>query len=128
MSSVVLLTRDDVISDPSLMSIWVDQNLSKNNMLRIEGCALAIKEFGNDNPFSNKSIYRLDCMQRYKDSRKQSQARKGAMSHVLEEPTKKQLLSKISKLPKSKLKSIVDESANSSEMFSESLVSLSREF
>lgn len=126
MSSVVFLTRDDVISDPSLMSLWVDQNLSKNNMLRIEGCALAIREFGNDNPFSNKSIYRLDCMQRYKDSRKQKQARKGAMSHT--EPTKKQLLSRISKLPKSKLKIIADESANSSEMFSESLVSLSREF
>lgn len=128
MSSVVLLSREDIVKDPELMSVWVEQNLSKNNLAVMEGCAFAIKEFGNNRPFSNIFIYRLECMEKYKDKRKQLPGKIGGMSHTTTAITKKQLLSKLSKLPKSKLKSIVNESENSSVMFSESMDVLSREY
>lgn len=130
MSSVVLLSRDDVINDPTLMGLWVEQNLKKMRLAKIEGCAMAINEFGNYKPFSNYQIYHLECMKPYKDKRKQMAGKIGAniSNHVEQEPTKKQLLSKLSKLPKSKLKTIVNESANSSVMFDESMFALTKEY
>ena len=122
------LVRDDVIKNPKLMGVWVEQNLRKNNLVRIEGCSLAIKEFGNNNPFSNGTIYNLECMQIYKDRRKQENGRSGAISHWKKEPTKEQLLKKIAKISKSELKQIVDESENSGRIFTETLHVLSKRY
>ena len=122
------LVRDDVCNDIKLMGMWVEQNLKKNNKVRIEGCSLAIKEFGNNNPFSNGTIYNLECMQIYKDRRKQENGRSGAINHWKKEPTKEQLLKKLAKNSKSKLKQIVDESEDSGRIFTETMHVLSKEY
>ena len=110
------------------MGMWVEQNLKKNNKVRIEGCSLAIKEFGNNNPFSNGTIYNLECMQIYKDRRKQENGRSGAINHWKKEPTKEQLLKKLAKNSKSKLKQFVDESEDSVRPFTETMHVLSKEY
>ena len=122
------LVRDDVIKNPELMGMWVEQNLKKNNLVRIEGCSLAIKEFGNNNPFSDYKIYSLECMQIYKDRRKQESGRVGGINHWKKEPTKEQLLKKLAKNSKSKLKQIIDESEDSGRIFTESMHVLSKRY
>ena len=122
------LVRDDVIKNPELMGMWVEQNLKKNNLVRIEGCSLAIKEFGNNNPFSNAVIYKLECIQIYKDRRKQENGRIGGINHWNKELTKQQLLKKLAKNSKSKLKQFVDESEDSGRIFTETMHVLSKEY
>lgn len=120
--------KRDVIKNPDLMGIWIEQNLSKNNLLLIEGCGLAIKTFGNHKPFSNSKIYHLKCMQKFKDVRKQESGRLGAKHHWEKEPSKKDILKKLAVKSKSELKELLDETENSSMIFTETLSALSKRY
>ena len=124
----VTVEKRDVIKNPDLMGIWILQNLSKNNLLRIEGCGLAIKTFGNNKPFSNSKIYNLKCMQEFRDTRKQKSGRLGAKHHWEKEPSKKDILKKLAIKSKSELKGFLDESENSSMVFTETLSTLLKEY
>ena len=124
----VTVDKRDVIKNPNLMGIWVQQNLSKNNLSHIEGCSLAIKTFGNNKPFSNSTIYRLGCMQKFKDKRKQESGKLGAKHHWEKEPSKKDILKRLAVKSKSELKELLDESENSSMVFTETVSALLKEY
>lgn len=124
----VSVTRQDVMNNPDLIGVWIRQNLKKQNKLKFEGCAMAVEEFGNDNPWSDAKVRGLASLQGFKDIRRQESGRKGAEKRWSKEESKESLIKKLSKIPKSKLKELINESESSSQVLSETFGSLLKEF
>ena len=61
-----------------LMGIWVSQQVRMKRVATIDGCALAVKEFGNGHPFSRCFIMRLKCIEKFKNPAKKNHMEKQA--------------------------------------------------
>lgn len=66
------ITRDDVLADPhNMMARWVEQELRLRKLPLIQGCALAVKEFGGNHPCSDNMIRKMKSMEKFKYVTKQ---------------------------------------------------------
>ena len=119
----VLLTRQDILQDPELMGQWIQQQIDSHKTLKSNGCAYAIEHFGNGNPFSNATIYRIKSVQKYKNPVFSEIAAK----HKRPE-NKKTIIRKLEKLPTKVLKNIDEAFEDSNHPFHEMMVTMLRSY
>ena len=124
----VTVRKEDVINNHDLMGVFIENYLKKNNLPMMTGCAEAVRIFNGVRGLSTGQIHRLECMEKFKDKRKQFSGKLSAHSHWNKEPTKKEILNRLAKKPKSQLKQLLDASADSSLMFNETFVSLTKRY
>ena len=124
----VTVSKEDVIKNHDLMGIFIENHLKKNNLPTMTGCAEAVKIFDGYKGLSCSKIHELECMERFKDTRKQFSGKLGAKNHWEKESSKQEILNKLAKKPKSQLKQLLDASADSSLMFNETFNSLAKRY
>lgn len=119
----VLLTRQDILQNPELLGDWIQQSIDAHLVLKSNGCAFAIEHFGNGNPFSNRTIYRLKSVQKYKNP-----VYREIGSLAKHKENKKTYIRKLSKLPTKALKNIDQAFEDSNHPFHEVMVSMLRSY
>ena len=124
----VSVSKEDVIKNHKLMGIFIENHLKKNNLPKMTGCAEAVKIFDGCRGLSSTQIHNLECMEKFKDTRKQFAGKLASKSHWNKEPSKQEILNKLAKKPKSQLKQLLEASADSSLMLSETFSSLAKRY
>ena len=122
------VSKEDVINNHELLGIFIENHLKKNNLPIMVGCAEAVRIFEGCRGLSSSRIHTLECMVKFKDTRKQFSGKLASSAHWSKEPTKQEILNRLAKKPKSQLKQFLDASADSSLMLNETFDSLTKRY
>lgn len=126
------MTRLDVINDivknghdSTLIVVWIKSELERKKLPKSEGCSLAVQEFGNGNPFSSTTIYRIKSIKEFKNHIYQEN-----ISHRVysSDESKRMIVKKLSKQSKEFLLAVNEIAENPSEPMYQVLHSMARRF
>jgi len=126
--SQVTVSKEDVINNHELLGVFIENHLKKNNLPMMVGCAEAVRIFEGVRGLSSPNIHLMECMQKFKDTRKQFSGKLASSAHWSKEPTKQEILNRLAKKPKSQLKQFLDASEDSSMMLNETFNSITKRY